>query len=336
MNIQSLFQILVNPKGSVNYIEYRVGIIALFMILGVHVQYFLLTGPVMSTFVFQFFYLDLSGGHDDALILVNLITLPAVLFVPSAFLLAWGCIVLMYKRFGALGYSKLWGGMLGFLMYLGLASLERSPYFYASYFNYKEASKNLIIFTAVVFSILMLLSLALIVFGWVRRSKKEPMIDYGAHTTPMNIYAYVMKMGQWMLLSAVVLSLIPTLGYAYIVYEKIYISRPIRWVILVCYSAVCLTFLYYYLRYAYFRLKDAGYSVWLWLVAVPLMYCVILSVCASLFYFFDSLGIRLVTIGITLFLTSLMLAYPLLLLILPSQTLSQAPKQEKYNQDNAI
>lgn len=319
MKLKNLFQILVNPKGSVNYIEYRVGIIALFMILGVNIQYTILTGPLTNVFMFRFFVRELAGGDYDASLLVTVMTLPAVLFVPATFLTAWGGIILTYKRFITLGYSKLWGGILGCFLYLGLASVERFLYIFA---RSKEASQSLVVFTMVVVSTLILLALAVIVFSWVRRSQKEPLIDYGAHKIPMNIHAYVMKMGTWMLVSAIVLSLIPTLAYTYISYEKIDISNPIRWGIVVCYSVMYLMALYYYLRYAYFRLIDTGYRVLTWLVIVPITYLVCIGICVALFYFFNAVYVQLLSVSLILTLTVFMMAYPLLLLILPSQNLN--------------
>lgn len=318
MKLKNLFQILVNPKGSVNYIEYRVGIIALFMILGVNIQYTILTGPLTNVFMFRFFVRELAGGDYDASLLVAVMTLPAVLFVPATFLTAWGSIILTYKRFITLGYSKLWGGILGCFLYLGLACVERFLYIFA---RSKEASQSLVVFTMVGVSILMLLALAVIVFSWVRRSQKEPLIDYGARTIPMNIHAYVMKMGKWMLVSAIVLSLIPTLAYTYISYEKIDISKPLKWGIVLCYSAMYLMALCYYLRYAYFRLIDTGYRVLTWLVIVPITYLVCIVMCVALFYFFNAVYVQLLSVSIILNLTVFMMAYPLLLLVLPSQNL---------------
>lgn len=331
MKLKSLFQILVNPKGSVNYIEYRAGIIALVMILGVNMQYLILSGEVANRFLLQFFSGKLSGGYSDAFLLVNLITLPSVFLVPARFLLVWGSIVLTYKRFSALGYSKLLGGLLGGLLYLGFASVERLLYISV---HAKEASENVLKFSIIVIYALIALALIVVMFSWIRRSKKEALVDYGAHKTPMNVHAYVMKMGKWMLVSAIVLSLIPTLVYAYIVYEKIYISKPMRWGILVCYSAIYLTVVYYYLRYAYFRFKDTGHSVWLWMVVVPVVYLLTLGICVALFHFLDSAAVWLVTATIALAFTVLMMAYPLLLLILPSQTPSHKNTQEPAQNAN--
>ena len=307
-----VLNILFNYKGEISAKEFRIGIVILFMTLGVYFS-ILLRNPIASI---------VDGGlfvetNDTYFILRNIFINFVPNLIPMQLILFYCSFVLAIKRMRAFSNNCAIISLSGLINYLFFCALV-SFYFFVEE-SFKSYNDFLINTIAIILYGIILIGLIYILF---LARKKEGENNYEKDEKgKLSIENYALKIGKLMLYSAIItpILIIILLPMTYAFHSAQIISTIIPMIfgiIIFC----------FYIRYVIRRMRDAGISQ-IWIAVIFGVYFFSLTI--NLIFNFHFKESRIYSNLIFLAIHYLFIAFQFILFLLPSKQEPTSPTPPK-------
>jgi hypothetical protein len=255
---KTILNLLFNYKGTVTYQEFRAGIIILFMLVGCYLSS-LLNAALVNVASSQFGYAWLASFSMYAQVTASYI--PNL--VPVWFIVSYASFVLALKRMRALDMDRPVAIFSGITNYLFFASFVALIILLLMQYGFKTAQKDYMAMITPVLPFviegLVVIGLVNLIFLCIRRDTEQNKLPQTKGR--LDILGYIMKLGKLMAVTTT-LSII----FVIIIVIMNLITGNIE-VIYLTSGVLCIITLIFYIKYAIYRLWDAGISIF-WLVGI--------------------------------------------------------------------
>ena len=249
-----VLNILFNYKGTLSAREFRVGLVVLFMTLGVYFSIFLRT-PIASAI----FGNVLSGEYSSYYILRNILINFVPSLIPLQLILSYCTFILCVKRmrfFSSNSIITIFSGLFNYLFFSLFVSI-----YYLMDDSTRFSSELPLKIIAIIFGILFIIGLINLLF--LTRKTEDENYDDEDEEGKLNIENYALKIGKLMLYFAIIMLIFAVLSA--LISETSNNSRQALLIIRNIFANIILLILY--IRYVIRRVKDAGISQ-VWVVAI--------------------------------------------------------------------
>ena len=259
---KTILHLLFNYKGKITAREFRVGSVVIFLTLGVYLN--AMFNGLMTSTIIKYFG---TGYYSEYSMSKMFLQSYIPYFVPTGFILAYSTFILAMKRIRSLTENctaTIISSVINYLFYASLtAFIMLLPTF--TTFMYSLESKPYMII-----SISILLLIGLINFVILSLPGKSEYSKNPKNRRKLDPAGYALKLGNLIvIIPAIILPI-----YLIVAINK-YVSY--HWGFAFTYGIsiiAILTYLFFYLKYAFYRLSDAGKSC-LWIIGIFVTYVIL-------------------------------------------------------------